>query len=252
MKFDRRRALFTAAAFAASAALLAACATPGAPPPPPPIVFVHGNGDTAALWVPTIWRFESNGWPRERLHAMHMPLPSARDDDTVAQAGRSSTDDHALFLAAEVDRVLARTRARQVVLVGNSRGGNAIRNYVQNFGGAAKVAAAVLGGVPNHGVWANPGTRPRSEFNGAGPFLTGLNAPKGPHGDEVMPGVRWLTLRSDNNDKFAQPDGVWIGSRGTATNVSFDGPALKGAANWVLPTRDHREVSYHPEAFAKT
>ena len=26
----------------------------------PPIVFVHGNGDTAALWHTTIWRFESN------------------------------------------------------------------------------------------------------------------------------------------------------------------------------------------------
>ena len=38
-----------------------------------------------------------------------------------------------------------------------------------------------------------------------------------------------MTLRSDNNDKFAQPDGVWIGARGTPTNVTADGPALKGA-----------------------
>ena len=38
----------------------------------PPIVFVHGNGDTAALWTTTIWRFESNGWPRERLHAIDL------------------------------------------------------------------------------------------------------------------------------------------------------------------------------------
>lgn len=36
----------------------------------PPIVFVHGNGDTAALWQSTLWRFESNGWPRSRLHAI--------------------------------------------------------------------------------------------------------------------------------------------------------------------------------------
>ena len=250
---SRRAALahLWASSLAAAALGLASCTTP-APPPPPPVVFVHGNGDTAALWMPTLWRFESNGWPRFRLHAIHMPLPSARDDDAVPQAGRSSTADHALYLSQEVDQVLARTGARQVVLVGNSRGGNAIRNYIQNFGGAAKVSHAVLGGVPNHGVWANAATRPGSEFNGAGPFLMALNAPKGAAGDEVTPGPRWLTLRSDNNDKFAQPDGVWIGSRGTPTNVTFDGPALKGATNLVLPTRDHREVSYHPEAFAKT
>ena len=244
-------ALTRRAWLAAVAALLAACAsTPG--PLPPPIVFVHGNGDSAALWSTTLWRFESNGWPRERLHAIDMPLPSARDDDSVAQAGRSSTAEHAQFLAAEVDAVLKRTGAQQVVLVGNSRGGNAIRNYVQNFGGAAKVSHAVLGGTPNHGVLADPKGNLNGEFNGAGVFLQGLNAPKGPNGDEVTPGLRWLTIRSDNNDKFAQPDGVWLGRPGTATNVTFDGPALKGATNVVLPGRDHREVSYHAEAFAAT
>ncbi len=153
-------------------------------------------------------------------------------------------------LAAEVDKVLAATGAVKVVLMGNSRGGNAIRHYIQNGGGSAKVSHAILGGTPNHGVWSNPGFRPNNEFNGAGAFLQGLNAPKGPDGNEVTPGVAWMTLRSDNNDKFAQPDGVWIGAKGTPTNVSFDGPALKGATNVVLPGRDHREVSYHPEAFA--
>jgi hypothetical protein len=37
-----------------------------------------------------------------------------------------------------------------------------------------------------------------------------------------------------------------------ATNASFDGPALKGAENVVLPGLDHREVSYHPIAFVNT
>ncbi len=31
-----------------------------------------------------------------------------------------------------------------------------------------------------------------------------------------------------------------------------DGPALKGATNQMLPQRDHREVSFHPQAFALT
>lgn len=245
----RRRALLTLA----SAGLLSACATPPSAPSAdaqPPIVFVHGNGDTAALWTTTLWRWESNGWPRARLHAVDFPNPSARDDNGVDQPGRSSADDQMRHLAAEVDKVLAATGAVKVVLMGNSRGGNAIRHYIANGGGAAKVSHAILGGTPNHGVWANPGFRPNNEFNGAGPFLTALNAPKGPNGDEVTPGVQWMTLRSDNNDKFAQPDGVWIGAKGTPTNVTFDGPALKGATNVVLPGRDHREVSYHPEAFA--
>ena len=218
----------------------------------PPIVFVHGNGDSAALWTTTLWRFESQGWPADRLEALDLPYPLARDDDTVAQAGRSSAAEQAQALSAAVDRVLARIGARQVVLVGNSRGGNAIRHYVQNFGGAAKVSHAVLGGTPNHGVRADAGGNLNNEFHGAGPFLTGLNAPKGPAGDEVTPGLRWMTLRSDNNDKFAQPEGRWIGLAGKPTNVTFDGPALKGARNVVLPGRDHREVSYHPEAFAQT
>ena len=195
-----------------AATLLAACASPPATEPRPPIVFVHGNGDSAALWTPTIWRWQSNGWPRERLYAVDFPLPSARDDNTLEQAGRSSTDDQMRQLSAEIDRVLAATGAVQVALMGNSRGGNAIRHYIANGaslgGGAAKVSHAILGGTPNHGVWADPAFSPNSEFNGAGAFLKGLNAPQGPNGDEVTPGPAWLTIRSDHNDKFAQPDGV--------------------------------------------
>lgn len=233
--------------------VLASCATP--PPAPasyPPIVFVHGSGDSAALWLTTLWRFESNGWPRDRLIALNMPYPLARDDDSKPQEGRTSADEQMRNLAADVERVRQRTGAAKVVLVGNSRGGNAIRAYIQNGGGAASVSHAILGGTPNHGVWSIPTFRPGNEFNGTGSFLSALNAPKGPNGDEVTPGVSWMTIRSDNNDKFAQPDGVWIGAKGTATNVTFDGPALKGASNIVLPGRDHREVSFHAEAFAHT
>jgi len=61
-----------------------------------------------------------------------------------------------------------------------------------------------------------------------------------------------LTLRSDRNDKYAQPDGIWIGIQGTPTNVGFDGPALKGATNVVLPRVDHRETSFSPAAFDAT
>lgn len=243
--FTRRALLLGSAA----ALLLAACAAPPAGPALPPIVFVHGNGDTSALWATTVWRFEANGWPRERLHAIDVPYPLARDDDAKPQPGRTSTTENMHHLAGEVDKVLRATGASQVVLMGNSRGGNAIRHYIESGGGAAKVSHAILGGTPNHGVWADIRVRPGSEFNGAGPFLSGLNAPKGPHGDEVTPGPKWLTIRSDVNDKFAQPDGLWIGSKGTPTNVSFAGPELRGATNIVIAGIDHRETAYSPKAF---
>jgi hypothetical protein len=196
-----------------------------------------------------VWRFESNGWPRDRLHAIDMPYPLARDDDSKPQDGRTSTTEAMQFLSAEVDAVLRATGATKVVLYGNSRGGNAIRNYVANGGGAAKVSHAILGGTPNHGVWADKSRAPSSEFNGAGPFLTALNHSPAMGGNEVTPGVAWMTIRSDNNDKFAQPDGAWIGTKGTPTNVTFAGPELKGAQNVVIPGIDHRETSFSPQAF---
>jgi triacylglycerol lipase len=218
----------------------------------PPILFVHGNGDTAGIWQTTLWRFESSGWATDQLHALDMPLPLARDDDNVAQDGRSSTQDQANFLATEVKAFLQRTGALKVVLVANSRGGNAVRNYIQNKGGAEFVSHAILSGVPNHGIWLNIGTNtrlPNSEFNGSSAFIKQLNEPKNANGDEVIGPVKWLTIRSDNNDKFAQPDGLWVGQKGIATGISFDAPALKGATNAVLPNRDHREVAFHGEAF---
>ncbi len=242
-----RRAWLLAAAV--TTAMLAACASTPVGDTPPPIVFMHGSGDTAALWTTTLWRFESNGWPRARLHAVDMPYPLARDDDTKPQDGRSSAAENRRYLAAEVDKVLAATGAKQVVLIANSRGGNAVRDYIANGGGVAKVSHAILGGTPNHGVWADAKRTPGNEFNGAGPFLMGLNNVLTMNGMEVTPGPKWMTIRSDNNDKFAQPDGVWIGTKGTPTNVAFDGPALKGAENVVIAGIDHRETAYSPKAF---
>ena len=148
--------------------LTTACATGPAMTEHPPIVFVHGNGDSASIWQSTLWRFESSGWPRSRLHAIDLPYPLARDDDGKPQPGRTSTAEHMAFVKAEVEKVLRATGADRVVLVGNSRGGNVIRNFIQNGGGEPRVSHAVLGGTPNHGVWALRDFSPNSEFNGTG------------------------------------------------------------------------------------
>ena len=94
----QRRSLLLATA-AAAALALAGCATQSPSlAEAPPIVFVHGNGDTAALWQTTVWRFESNGWPRERLHAIDVPYPLSRDEDAKPQAGRTSAAEHMAYL----------------------------------------------------------------------------------------------------------------------------------------------------------
>jgi pimeloyl-ACP methyl ester carboxylesterase len=209
----------------------------------PPILFVHGNGDHAALWITTLWRMESNGVSRDRIFAINFTDPLARNDDAVAQANRSSTEDQRRELGEAIAALKKRTGAARVGLVGNSRGGYSIRSYIKN-GGSGDVSHAVLCGVPNHGVFAwddNPG----SEFNGRGPFLRGLNEGE----SEVAPGTAFLTLRSDGLDKYAQADGRFVGKPGVPTNVTTEGPALKGATNLVLGPVDHRETAFHPRAF---
>jgi pimeloyl-ACP methyl ester carboxylesterase len=210
-----------------------------------PIVFVHGNGDHAALWMTTLWRFETNGYPRERMHAFNFTDPLARADDAVVEKGRSSTEDQLRELTAAIKAVRDRTGATRVALVASSRGGYAVRNFIQN-GGASQVSHAVLCGVPNKGVFnweANLG----SEFNGRGSFLQRLNGGE----SDVVEGTAFLTLRSDHNDKYAQPDGQFVGKPGIPTGITFEGPELRGATNLVLSSLDHRETAFHTRAFVE-
>ncbi len=213
---------------------------------PLPVIFVHGDSDTAGLWIAQIWRFESNGYPRDRLFAIDLDHPGAGSDDNVREENRSTTTDVAAQLAGFVARVMLQTGSDKVVLVGNSRGCSTIRNYVQNAGGAPNAALLVLTGCVNHGVYAAPGVRMGSEYNGAGTFLSKLNAVF-----EVVPGLTTVTLRSDRFDKYAQPTGEWIGQPGKPTGISYDAPELRGAMNIVLPGVDHRETAYSPAAFVE-
>jgi hypothetical protein len=224
-------------------ALAQPAAAPSAANEIPPVLFVHGNGDHAALWITTLWRMESNGVPREGMMAISFTDPLARTDDKVEQANRSSTEDQRRELGEAIKELKRRSGAPRVALVGNSRGGYAIRNIVKN-GGGADVSHAVLCGVPNHGVYQwEEGLG--GEFNGRGPFLRGLNEGE----SEVTAGTAFLTLRSDGMDKYAQADGRFVGKPGVPTGIASDGPALKGATNLVLGALDHREVAFHPRAF---
>jgi pimeloyl-ACP methyl ester carboxylesterase len=209
----------------------------------PPILFVHGNGDHAALWITTLWRMESNAVARERMFAINFTDPLARTDDNMTQENRSSTEQQRRELTEAIVELKRRTGAPRVALVGNSRGGYSIRNVIKN-GGGGDVSHAVLCGVPNHGVYVSDEAL-GSEFNGRGPFLRSLNEGEG----EIAASTAFLTLRSEGLDKFAQGDGRFIGKPGTPTGITADGPALVGATNLVLGAVDHRETAYHPRAF---
>ena len=158
--------------------------------PTPPIVFAHGNGEQAALWMTTLWRMESNGIPRDHMLAVNFNDPSARTDDATPQPNRSSTSDQRNEFARAVRELRQRTGAPRVAAVANSRGGYPVRSYIAL--GGADVSHAVLCGVPNHGVF-NWDDNASSEFNGRGPFLKRLNEGE----QEVTAGTEFLTLRSD-------------------------------------------------------
>ena len=202
----------------------------------PPIVFAHGNGEQAPLWMTTLWRMESNGVPRDGMLAINFTDPLGRADDTKPEPNKSSTEDQRRELSDAVRELKRRTGAPRIALVGNSRGGYPIRNYIKN-GGGGDISHAVLCGVPNHGVYdwdANLGY----EFNGRGPFLRALNDGE----SEVTAGTSFLTLRSDSMDKYAQPDGHVLGKPGTPTGVSLRGTSSQGrnqsGARRGRPSRD--------------
>ena len=219
---------------------------PAPEPGLPPVVFVHGNGDSSALWINNMWRFEANGYRRNQLFAIDFANPVALRDDSKPEPFRSSTADQMKELAAFVTQVRTATRRRRVALVASSRGGNAVRNYLKNGGGAEFVSHAVLCGTPNKGIVISETLLPGSEFNGAFPFLKGLNA--GP--DDLIPGVELMAIRSDRNDKYSQPDGRFVGAPGKPTGVGYDASELRGAKNVILDGLDHREVAFHKLAFA--
>jgi pimeloyl-ACP methyl ester carboxylesterase len=208
-----------------------------------PILFVHGNGGFAAQWQTTIWRFESNGYDPGALFALDIPHPTAPSEDSKPERNRSTTQEQKAFLGGSVDRILEASGATKLVLVGSSRGGNAIRSYVRFGNGFEKVSLAILCGAPNHGAYAL-GQNLDNEFNGRGHFVESLN-----EGGEVHPDVRFVTLRSDRHDHYAQPTFPLPGSALEGTGAGYHGPGLEGAENIVLPGLDHREVAFHEDAF---
>jgi triacylglycerol lipase len=76
---------------------------------------------------------------------------------SYGNAGTSDIVASAQELAAFVDRILTRTGAKQVAIVGHSEGGMMPRYYIRFLGGANKVSELVALSPSNHGTY-NPFT----------------------------------------------------------------------------------------------
>lgn len=101
----------------------------------PPLLLIHGYQCNRGFWFWLRPKLEAAGW----TVATHSLEPMWADIDSYAEG-----------IATRIDEVLAATGAAQVILVGHSMGGLAIRAYLRRHG-AAKVARIVTLGSPHHG-----------------------------------------------------------------------------------------------------
>ncbi len=66
---------------------------------------------------------------------------------------------------------------------------------------------------------------------------------------DVVEGTAFLTLRSDGNDKFAQPDGRFVAVRALRPASMRRPDPARGDQHRPRPARPSREVAFHPRAF---
>lgn len=198
-----------------------------------PIVFVHGNGDSAAGWQVQIDRFKAAGYGDAELHAITMTPPQNETHAHYAQQ-----------LKPYIDEVLAKTGAARVNVVAHSLGCTVLRYYLKFMGGAERVESAVLICGANHGIPAcdltlgDPATFKQSpEVNTLGAqFLKDLNT--GNDGDlETFGPTRYMTISGPDDEFYFFYE---------------DSPQLRGADNRVIKGHGHFGLRSSVEAFELT
>jgi triacylglycerol lipase len=138
---------------------------------------------------------------------------------SYGNAGTADIVGSAHQLAHFVDRLLSRTGAHQVAIVGHSEGGMMPRYYIKFLGGASKVSALVGLAPSNHGtenplalVGAMNGcTACGQQLAWGSAFLQNLNA-----GDETPPPVNYTTIET-KYDQVVIP----------YTSAFLDGPSAR-------------------------
>ncbi|HWD74332.1 MAG TPA: alpha/beta fold hydrolase [Solirubrobacteraceae bacterium] len=127
-------------------------------------------------------------------------------------------------LGSFVDRLLARTRASRVDIVGHSEGGMMPRYYLKFLGGTAKVDDLVALAPPNHGT-LNPaafggaltGCVACAEQQSGSSFLTQLNA-----GDPTPPPVNYTVIATMYDEVVIPYTSAFLdGPSARVTNVTL-------------------------------
>lgn len=126
-------------------------------PDRPPLLLIHGYQCNRGTWFRLLPRLEAAGW----CVATHNLEPVLADIDSYAEG-----------IARRIDEVLAATGARQLILVGHSMGGLAVRAYLRRHG-EAKVARLITLATPHHGSRLG-------------------NLAVGPNGGQLKMGCSWL------------------------------------------------------------
>jgi triacylglycerol lipase len=237
-----RPLLLVLLAFVAAAGFAAGCrrgghrhaAVPPAPPTvmdspacrppaqhPHPVVLVHGTFATTSWWL----------MGSALAHRGYCVLTFNYGDLGTGGIAHSARE-----LAAFVDRVLARTQAQRVSIVGHSEGGMMPRYYVRFLGGAAKVGDLIGLSPSNHGT-ENPlilegaalGCSACAEQEAIGsPFLDRLNA-----ADETPGPVDYTVVQT-----------VYDGVVTPYRSAFLHGPAAR-VTNVTLQTRCPGDVTGH-------
>jgi triacylglycerol lipase len=151
-------------------------------------------------------------------------------------AGTGEITRSARQLAAFVDRLLARTHARRVSIVGHSEGGLMPRYYIRFLGGAAKVRDLIGLSPSNHGTENPQGlvgaalgcTACAQQMAFGSPFLDRVNA-----GDETPGPVDYTVIETIYDDVVIP-----------YTSAFLHGPAAR-VTNITLQTRCPRDATGH-------
>jgi len=197
---------------------------------PDPVVLVHGTFAT------TSWELVGPALAQRG----YCVFTFAYGDE-----GTGEIADSAYQLASFVDRVLDRTGARRVSIVGHSEGGLMPRYYIRYLGGAAKVEDLVALAPSNHGT-ENPlallgaalgCTACGEQLSFGSPFLDRLNA-----GDE-SPGEVDYTVIQTTGDEVVVPyaSAFLAGPRARVTNVLLQRRCAADAS-------DHSDLPTDPVA----
>jgi triacylglycerol lipase len=157
-------------------------------------------------------------------------------------------------LASFVSRVLARTGAKQVSIVGHSEGGMMPRYYIKFLGGAPKVKNLVALAPSNHGT-LNPAT-----FGGGligcvacvqqqtgSSFLTHLNG-----GNEAPPPVDYTVIETIYDAVVVPYTGAFLSGPSTrVTNVTLQRQCPRDVVGHVGITSDPVALQWVENALAR-